>query len=129
MPYAKEPMSETHRQANRTQVQHVDVSLEEAGQRLDNFVHKRLGGVPRSRVYRVIRKGEVRVNGRRAGPETRLKAHDRIRLPPVRVLPAADPGRPSADLLARIAAAVIHEDERLWCSTSPRVSRSTAAAG
>jgi 23S rRNA pseudouridine955/2504/2580 synthase len=119
MPYAKEPMSETNRQESRTQVQHVDVSLEEAGQRLDNFVHKRLGGVPRSRVYRVIRKGEVRVNGRRAGPETRLKAHDRIRLPPVRLLPAADPGRPSAELLARIAAAVIHEDARLVVLDKP----------
>ncbi|MGH8267126.1 MAG: RluA family pseudouridine synthase [Steroidobacteraceae bacterium] len=119
MPYAENPLQERDRNEIRTKVAHLTVGLEEAGQRLDNFVHKRLGGVPRSRVYRVIRKGEVRVNGRRAGPETRLKPHDRIRLPPVRVLPPADPGTPSADLLERIARAVIHEDERLMVLDKP----------
>ena len=58
-------------------MQHFEVTEDEAGQRLDNYVHKRLGGVPRSRVYRVIRKGEVRVNGKRADPETRLRLNDR----------------------------------------------------
>ena len=49
--------------------------------------------MPRSRIYRVIRKGEVRVNGKRAGPETRLSANDKIRIPPVRLAPAADCGQ------------------------------------
>jgi 23S rRNA pseudouridine955/2504/2580 synthase len=119
MPYAEDPLPEHEVQETRTSVQHLEVTAEEAGQRLDNFVRKRLGDVPRSRVYRVIRKGEVRVNGRRAGPETRLKAQDRIRLPPVRVLPVADPGRPAADLLERIRAAVIHEDARLLVLDKP----------
>lgn len=112
-------MPEHDSQEIRTPVQHLEVSAEEAGQRLDNFVRKRLGDVPRSRVYRVIRKGEVRVNGRRAGPETRLKAQDRIRLPPVRVLPAPEPGRPAPDLLARIRNAVILEDARLLVLDKP----------
>jgi 23S rRNA pseudouridine955/2504/2580 synthase len=119
MPYGRDPLPEPNDSSTRTQVQHLSVGAEEAGQRLDNFVHRRLGGVPRSRVYRVIRKGEVRVNGRRAGPETRLREHDRIRLPPVRVLPAAEPGRPSAELCARIAAAVIYEDERVLVLDKP----------
>src|SRR5205807_6660672 len=93
----------------RTEVQHFEVSAEEAGQRLDNYVHKRLSGVPRSRVYRVIRKGEVRVNGRRAGPETRLEPHDRIRIPPVRVMPLTDPGQPPPQLCATLAKAIIYE--------------------
>ena len=71
----------------RTAVRHIEVTEEEAGQRLDNFLHKRLGDIPRSRLYRVIRKGEVRVNGHRAGPDTRLQARDRVRIPPVRVRP------------------------------------------
>jgi 23S rRNA pseudouridine955/2504/2580 synthase len=119
MPYAEEPLPEQDSRETRTPVRYLEVTAEEAGQRLDNFVHKRLGDVPRSRVYRVIRKGEVRVNGRRAGPETRLKAQDRIRLPPVRVLPATTPRRPAAELLARLESAVIHEDARLLVLDKP----------
>ncbi|MGO9804512.1 MAG: RluA family pseudouridine synthase [Steroidobacteraceae bacterium] len=119
MPYVEEPLPEHEAQEIRTEVRHLEVTAEEAGQRLDNFVQKRLGDVPRSRVYRVIRKGEVRVNGRRAGPETRLKAQDRIRLPPVRVLPRSEPGRPAPGLLARIQGAIIHEDKRLLVLDKP----------
>ena len=119
MPYVEDPLPEHEAQEVRTKVQHLEVTAEEAGQRLDNFVRKRLGDVPRSRVYRVIRKGEVRVNGHRAGPETRLKAQDRIRLPPVRVLPAPEVGKPGAELLARIRGAVIHEDPRLLVLDKP----------
>ena len=102
----------------RTAVQHFDVTEDEAGQRLDNYVQRRLG-VPRSRVYRVIRKGEVRVNGKRADPATRLSLNDRIRVPPVRVMPAGDPGKPSAELIERMRAAIIHEDERLLVVDKP----------
>src|SRR3982074_2291661 len=70
MSYAEVGVSEQQsteiRPAARTEGRHFEVSDEEAGQRLDNFVQKRLGDIPRSRVYRVIRKGEVRVNGHRA---------------------------------------------------------------
>lgn len=119
MPYVEDPLPERDTREIRSPVQHLEVTAEEAGQRLDNFVQKRLGDVPRSRIYRVIRKGEVRVNGRRARPETRLRAQDRIRLPPVRVLPRRDAGQPTPDLLARIRGAVIHEDERLLVLDKP----------
>src|SRR6202012_3278193 len=58
----------------RAGVRHLEVTEDQAGQRLDNFVHRLLGDLPRSRIYRVIRKGEVRVNGHRAGPDTHLPA-------------------------------------------------------
>ena len=118
MPYAEGALSEHDPLQIRTEVQHFEVTQDEAGQRLDNYVHKRLGGVPRSRVYRVIRKGEVRVNGKRAGPETRLALSDKVRIPPVRVLPET-PARPSTDLTARIAQAIVHEDERLIVIDKP----------
>ncbi|TLY63637.1 MAG: RluA family pseudouridine synthase [Gammaproteobacteria bacterium] len=92
---------------------------EEAGQRLDNFLHKRLGGIPRSRVYRVIRKGEVRVNGHRAGPDTRLQARDRIRIPPVRVQPQSDVSRPSAALQQTIREAIVFESSDLLVLDKP----------
>jgi 23S rRNA pseudouridine955/2504/2580 synthase len=103
----------------RTAVRQFEVSEDEAGQRLDNFVHKHLGDIPRSRVYRVIRKGEVRVNGHRAGPDTRLQAHDKIRIPPVRVRPPEEVGRPSASLQDTIRDAIIYEDAKLLVLDKP----------
>ena len=119
MPYAKSPVSSHDPHQIRTGVQHFEVSADEAGQRLDNYVHKHLAGVPRSRIYRVIRKGEVRVNGRRAGPELRLQALDKVRIPPVRVVPPAVTGRPSPELTDRIAGAIVHEDEKLLVLDKP----------
>jgi len=103
----------------RTGVQHFEVSEDEAGQRLDNYVHKHLGEVPRSKVYRVIRKGEVRVNGHRAGPDTRLQPHDKIRIPPVRVRAPEEIGRPSSELQETIRKAIVYEDARLLVIDKP----------
>lgn len=119
MPYAKGPAAAPSPGEPRTGVQHLEVSPEEAGQRLDKYIERRLAGLPRSRVYRVIRRGEVRVNGRRAGPELRLKLHDRIRIPPVRRLPAVPPGTPPARLAEQIERAIVYEDERLLVLDKP----------
>jgi 23S rRNA pseudouridine955/2504/2580 synthase len=123
MPYTEvdvpEQRMDESRGTIRTGVRHFEVSDEEAGQRLDNFVHKHLGDIPRSKVYRVIRKGEVRVNGHRAGPDTRLQAHDKIRIPPVRVRPPEEIGRPSADLQDTIRRSIVHEDDKLLVLNKP----------
>jgi len=123
MPYIEVDVPEQQiddpRAPTRTGVRHFEVSDEEAGQRLDNFVHKHLGDIPRSRVYRVIRKGEVRVNGHRAGPDTRLQAHDKIRIPPVRVRPPEEVGRPSADLQETIRQSIVYEDSKLLVLNKP----------
>lgn len=66
-------------------VKHVEVSQDRDGQRLDNFLTARLKGLPRSVIYRIIRKGQVRVNGGRAKPATRLVAGDMVRIPPAHV--------------------------------------------
>ncbi len=73
-------------------VKHVEVSADREGQRLDNFLSARLKGVPRSVIYRIIRKGQVRVNGGRAKPATRLCAGDLVRIPPasIRESPGGD---------------------------------------
>ena len=65
-------------------VQHLDISEEYAGQRVDNFLLRHLKGVPKSRIYRILRKGEVRLNKKRVKPDTRLSAGDSLRIPPVR---------------------------------------------
>ncbi|HEX7036995.1 MAG TPA: RluA family pseudouridine synthase [Pseudomonadales bacterium] len=94
----------------------------EDGQRIDNFLLRELKGLPRSRIYRLLRKGEVRVNGRRVKPTHRLAAGDEVRIPPVRGL---GPERSAADavigagVLDAVARAVIHEDERLLVLNKP----------
>ena len=76
--------------------------------------------MPLSRIFRLIRRGEVRVNGRRASPEQRLAAGDRLRLPPVRAaqVPAGPRAVPAA-LWQRIEACIIHADERLLVLDKP----------
>lgn len=113
-------MIETDPQESRTAVQHCEVSGDEAGQRLDNFVKRRLSALPRSRIYRIIRKGEVRVNGRRAAPDTRLAERDSVRIPPVRVAtPESGPPRPSLELTQRLTGAIVHEEPDLLVIDKP----------
>jgi len=108
-----------HDSREREPVRHVEVSEERAGQRLDNFLMRELGNVPRSRVYRLVRRGEVRVNGHRAKPEQRLQWHDSVRLPPVRREDPSAPVTPSAQLLQGIAAAIAYEDDKLILLDKP----------
>ena len=92
-----------------------------AGQRLDNFLLRELAGVPRSRVYRLLRRGEVRVNGKRKQADYRLAADDEVRLPPVRDLRGGDqPPRAVPDsLLATVRGAIAHEDARVLVLNKP----------
>ena len=66
-------------------VQFVDITDAHAGQRIDNFLIRFLKGVPKSRVYRILRKGEVRVNKGRIKAEYRLSVGDIVRIPPIRM--------------------------------------------
>ena len=73
-------IQETHQSSKKVQIEASD-----EGQRLDNFLIKSLKSVPKSRIYRMIRKGEVRINGKRAKPQAKLSLADWVRLPPMRV--------------------------------------------
>jgi 23S rRNA pseudouridine955/2504/2580 synthase len=103
----------------RPAVEFVEISADAAGQRLDNFLLTRLKGVPKSHVYRLLRKGEVRVNKGRAKPDYRLETGDVVRLPPVR---RPEPGvTPPGGRLAglRLETQVLHEDDRLIVLDKP----------
>lgn len=100
-------------------VRQLEVSADDVGQRLDNFLLRHFKSVPRSRVYRLLRRGEVRVNGRRAKPDYRLVAGDKLRLPPVRIGGDRPPLRVSQSLIARMQAAIIHEDADLLVINKP----------
>ncbi|HHJ15323.1 MAG TPA: 23S rRNA pseudouridine(955/2504/2580) synthase RluC [Gammaproteobacteria bacterium] len=99
-------------------VRWMDISAGEAGQRIDNFLLRTLKGVPKSRIYRLLRKGEVRVNKGRIRPEYRLQAGDQVRIPPVRVSERA-PATPDPSAIQRLADAIIYEDKRLLVLNKP----------
>jgi 23S rRNA pseudouridine955/2504/2580 synthase len=95
----------------------VSVSAEEAGQRIDNFLARHLKGVPKSHIYRILRRGEVRVNSGRIQAKYKVCAGDNIRIPPVRV---AAPGAPVPEGRFRsLAPCILFESERCLVINKP----------
>jgi 23S rRNA pseudouridine955/2504/2580 synthase len=110
-------------------VETVEVPEDRDGQRVDNFLTGRLKGVPRSLIYRLLRTGQVRVNGKRAKPDVRLAAGDRVRIPPVRVAERAEPGAPPAGQSARVEAAILSEDRDFLVIDKPAGVASHGGSG
>lgn len=97
----------------------VEVDEGAEGQRIDNFLTTRLKGVPRSHLYRLLRKGEVRVNRKRIRPEYRLQSGDLVRIPPVRTAAPAAAARPAEGTVQRIRESLIYEDAALLVLDKP----------
>jgi len=97
----------------------VQVGEESAGQRIDNFLLRELKGVPKSHLYRVLRRGEVRVNKGRVKADYRLQPGDLVRIPPLRLPERREPGRAPDVQRARIDGSVLYEDERLLVIDKP----------
>ena len=98
-------------------VRKVRIDADAAGQRVDNFLHRELPGVPRGRVYRLLRRGEVRVNGGRVRADYRLRAGDEVRIPPVRLREAG--AAPAPGQAAAVLDRVLFEDKRLLVIDKP----------
>lgn len=96
------------------QVRLLQVGDAGEGQRLDNFLARHLKGVPRSLIYRIVRSGEVRVNGGRASADQKLLASDQVRIPPVRVAQADTPRAAPA-----VQFPIVFEDEHLLAINKP----------
>ncbi len=100
-------------------VRFLTIDEDQQGQRLDNFLRVVLKGVPKTHIYRLIRKGEVRVNKGRAKADTKLAANDIVRIAPVRVSEAKAPVAPGMDVARRLEAAIIYEDDTLLVLNKP----------
>ncbi|MDP2562220.1 23S rRNA pseudouridine(955/2504/2580) synthase RluC [Psychrobium sp. 1_MG-2023] len=100
-------------------VQFVTIDDNHAGQRIDNFLVTFLKGVPKSRVYRILRKGEVRVNKKRIKPVYRLADGDIVRIPPIHV--SEEKALPNAKLekIASLEKHIIFEDKYLMVINKP----------
>jgi len=99
-------------------VSHVEVPPDRDGQRLDNFLAARMKGLPRSVIYRVIRKGQVRVNGGRAKPATRLASGDVVRIPPASIRDKNSSDIPPA-VIALLEKSVCYEDHGVMVINKP----------
>jgi len=104
---------------SNTGVQLLEVSSHSEEQRLDNFLLSRLKGLPKSHLYRLIRKGEIRVNKKRCKPDQRLFEGDVVRVAPLRLAQPGAPLPPGEGLIQRLQSAVIYEDEYLMVLNKP----------
>jgi len=115
--------------ASAPRVETVEVPEDREGQRIDNFLAGRLKGVPKSLIYRLLRTGQVRVNGKRAKPDLRLAGGDAVRIPPVRLPEKEDVGAPPAGQTARVEAAILHEDREFLVIDKPAGVASHGGSG
>jgi 23S rRNA pseudouridine955/2504/2580 synthase len=96
----------------------AEIPEDRAGQRLDNFIISQLPGLPRSVVYRIIRKGQVRINGGRAKPHSRLEAGDKVRIPPAHTS-SKEPGTVPRAVLKTIESAITFQNDDFLILNKP----------
>ncbi|NJC99620.1 23S rRNA pseudouridine(955/2504/2580) synthase RluC [Candidatus Erwinia dacicola] len=105
---------------NTPAVHFIAISADEAGQRIDNFLRTQLKGVPKSMIYRILRKGEVRVNKKRIKPEYKLEAGDEVRIPPVRMDKREEENvSPKLTKVAALEGAIVYEDDHILVMNKP----------
>jgi 23S rRNA pseudouridine955/2504/2580 synthase len=102
----------------KRQVQWVTVDESKQGQRLDNFLSNQLKGLPKGRIYRMIRTGEVRINKGRCKPDSRLSAGDIIRIPPIELAPIRE-AIAHRGIQMKLTDALLYEDEDVLVLNKP----------
>ena len=100
-----------------SKVQIVTIDPEYQGQRVDNYLIRLLKGVPKSLVYRILRRGEVRVNKGRIKPTYRLQAGDELRIPPIKISMPSDAGSKTTG--SSLESRILYEDKRLIILNKP----------
>ncbi|MGE8280966.1 MAG: RluA family pseudouridine synthase [Stenotrophomonas sp.] len=115
--------------SGKTSVRMIKVPEDRAGQRLDNFLLGQLKGAPRSLVYKLVRSGQVRVNGGRAKAERKLEAGDEVRVPPVNLIEAGEKAPPPTSFLERMEQAIVFEDAKLLVINKPTGVASHGGSG
>jgi len=110
-------------------VRFVQVAEDRDGQRIDNFLTGQLKGVPKSLIYRILRTGQVRVNGKRAKPDTRVAGGDQVRIPPVRTAEPGGGAMPPAAMIEQVERAIVFEDREFLVIDKPSGIASHGGSG
>jgi len=113
---------------NQPSVQFHKINENNVNQRVDNFLITTLKGVPKTHIYRILRKGEVRVNKKRIKPDYHLKLNDQIRIPPIR-LSSKVKHTPSVSAIKLLEQRIIYEDEKLIVINKPSGMASHGGSG
>ena len=106
-------------QNKKAGVRYVTVSASQAQRRVDNFLVRELAKVPKTRIYRMLRRGEIRVNGGRVKQDYRLQVGDKVRIPPVHYREAENKAIPNKHLLDKVGESLIFENEELLALNKP----------
>lgn len=110
-------------------VRFVQVAEDRDGQRIDNFLIGQLKGVPKSLIYRILRTGQVRINGKRAKQGVRLHAGDQVRIPPVRTAEPGGGAMPPAAMIEQVERAIVFEDREFLVIDKPSGIASHGGSG
>ncbi|MDJ0878410.1 MAG: 23S rRNA pseudouridine(955/2504/2580) synthase RluC [Halieaceae bacterium] len=102
-----------------SQVRFIEVSADYQGQRLDNFLLRELRGVPKTRIYKALRKGEIRVNKGRVRGDYRVAEGDSVRIPPLRTAEREEPSSVPRRWAGLLEEQLIYEDQGLWVLNKP----------
>lgn len=117
--YEKALMNEKTKPTTISQgVQYITVDANTDGQRIDNFLRKILADLPKSKIYKILRKGEVRINKKRAKPDTKLQTGDVVRVPPVQRQENNKPDIPN-HWLEIIKQSVLYQDNNYLVLNKP----------
>lgn len=103
----------------KVSVSYITIEPDFADQRIDNFLVTKLKGVPKTRIYRILRKGEVRVNKKRVEPSYRLQAGDLVRIPPVQLAERKEQEGPGRSLMKMLSERILFEDKNLFIINKP----------
>ncbi|MDZ7735975.1 MAG: RluA family pseudouridine synthase [Gammaproteobacteria bacterium] len=103
----------------KIEVQKLTVEPADAGRRLDNFISSHLKNIPKSRIYQMLRRGEVRVNGGRSRQDYRLEDGDIVRIPPVHMEPATAVPAVATAVAERLLGRILYEDNQLLVLDKP----------
>lgn len=123
------PIPPKPRDVATSAVRILKVPEDRAGQRVDNFLLGQLKGAPRSLIYKLMRSGQVRVNGGRTKAERKLEAGDEVRIPPVKLHEEGEKTVPPDAFMARLEAAIVYEDARLLALNKPSGVASHGGSG
>lgn len=107
----------------------ICIAEDRDGQRIDNFLLGYLKGAPRSLIYKLLRSGQVRINGGRVKAERKLETGDQVRIPPVRIDAPDDKGSPPQGFMDALEAAIVYEDARLLALNKPSGVASHGGSG
>lgn len=107
----------------------VRIDEDRDGQRIDNFLLGYLKGAPRSLIYKLLRSGQVRVNGGRVKAERRLEGGDQVRIPPIKIEEPGDKGTPPQGFMDALESAIVFEDARLLALNKPSGVASHGGSG